>query len=245
MANAFPCFRSLVAWYGPKPALLADLISECQRRVALCLGRAFHPYELEQVHSTLISLDPPGVPRPAAIDLVGLLGFIEATGRLAMQIQVGGFADRPHAFTSREKSPYARSFVLHEGKTVIIGWPLDPVTGAHPLTLDALRRELQPFGVCHHYHRTPTDIDNDAYFRIGLYDAAAIEKRALESAEAELRRYLSERPPTIVEIAVEDLSLAISSDETLARHSTKVFSIPDAALQDPSLFELGVFELGA
>ncbi len=234
MANAFEGFRSVVAWYGSKPAPLAELISECQRRVALRLGTAFHPYAIEQIHSTLISLDPRGVPRPAAIDLTRLLCFVETSPRLPMQIQVGGFPNRPYAFTSRDQTPYARSFALHEGKAVVIGWPMNPATGAYPPGLDTLRRELESFGVRHHYHRTPTDIDNDAYFRIGLYDAAAIEPSVLEDAQAELRRYLSERAPTIVEIAVDDLSVAISSDETLAPHSTRIFSLQKAAQLNPS-----------
>ncbi len=111
---------------------------------------------------------------------------------------------------------------------MVLGWPLDRVTGEYPQMLETLRRELQRFGVMHHYHRLPTDVDNDAYFRIGLYETAAIEVAALRDAEAELRHYLATRPPTIVDITVDDLSVAISSEETLAPHSTRIAGIRDS-----------------
>ncbi len=107
MVSAATPLRTIVAWYGAKPRPLAELIIECQNRVTNQLGRCFHPYALEQVHSTLISLDPPGVPPPAPIDLNGLLDFIRATPWLPMRVQIGGFTDQPHRFTSRGQPPYA------------------------------------------------------------------------------------------------------------------------------------------
>src|SRR5689334_20479910 len=47
---------ALVAFYGPKPIRVAELIWACQEQIAERLGSVFEPYDIAQVHATIVSL---------------------------------------------------------------------------------------------------------------------------------------------------------------------------------------------
>jgi len=144
---------TLVAQYGPKPPGLAAFLRHLQNNLSASLGRAFEPYDIEQVHATLVGLEGcrvDGVIRGKrsglSIDLSGIVGFLRGDAFTAIQVRVGGYraADR-HSFRSRDEHPYLRSFSIQGGTAVAIGWPADGAQS--PDSLDRLRRSLERFGV--------------------------------------------------------------------------------------------------
>jgi len=48
---------TLVAIYGTKPARLAEVLRECQRLVANVFGDSFAPYDIDQIHATIVGLE--------------------------------------------------------------------------------------------------------------------------------------------------------------------------------------------
>jgi hypothetical protein len=129
---------------------------------------------------------------------------------------------------------------------VVIGWPVrgkpfqqPPATPSarvqearlYPFTLDAMRHAAQAYGVLHTYHRALTDIDNDLFFRIGLLvDQTSLTEKVRDSLETEARQFLSTQPPLILDIPLEQVSVALYEEDTLPRSSTRVWSLADPDL---------------
>jgi hypothetical protein len=220
---------TLVAFTGSKPGPLAGLIDSIGAQLGAALGSAYRPYAADQVHATLLGLEAlPGSPRlnrnfsaarhrSAAMDVSGLVAHVAHELRLPLSIRFGGFAPDDVPFTSRDRSPYERSFSIQADKVVLMGWPVRrrPVASVpwlYPLGLDALRREAQSFGVLHAWHAEPSAVDNDLYLRLGLLGGAAEKIRAVES---EIRQWLSARPPVIVDLVPDVLSVVSYTDATL------------------------------
>jgi hypothetical protein len=227
---------ALVAFYREKPAALGQLIQSCQEQLQRSLGSAFQPYELAQVHATILGLERIGDGlghnynfanlrgEQRTMDLAGLLDFIGTTDRLPFTVQFGGFADRAYPFTSRGRKPYARSFVIQGDKAVLMGWPVDSLAkgrAAYPHTLDELRRQGQAFNVLHKYHQTDNDVDNDLYLRLGLLETTAVPAALLATVSADLRGYLSIRQPLRATVGADELSLIAYADERLPPATTR------------------------
>lgn len=232
---------ALVAYYGEKPAPLFNLITACQQQLEQALGDAFQPYEVTQVHATILGIEQnteaPGENYNFAqhrhkrrlMDFAGLLATIRTTTSLPLTIQIGAFADRPYPFSSRGCTPYARSFTQQGDKAVLMGWPVDGGAGkgrkAYPAQLDALRRAFQPFNFLHKYHRTPQDVDNDFYFRIGLIDNSRVTAARLLTVAADLRYYLSIRQPLLLPVGREQLFFVAYQEERLPTVSTRFWPV--------------------
>lgn len=245
---------ALVALYQEKPTTLVQIISECQAQITSVAGSAFRPYDICQVHSTIVGLGMfNALPMINAyfyeyrgcqvqMDFDGLLQFLRGSGYLPFQIQIGGFQDRDYPFTSRGIRPYERSFSFRDGKAVVIGWPIrgtpnntsnsTPINPIHeariyPNTLDEIRQAVQAFGFLHRYYQSISDVDNDFYFRIGLYDIASISERMQNEIEHKLRQLLSKLEPVLIEIAMSELYIVFSEYETLPPESTLVLAVSD------------------
>jgi hypothetical protein len=123
-----------------------------------------------------------------------------------------------------------------------MGWPIrgEPISIAettsedliqesrlYPMTLDALRRAAQGFGILHGYHGALTDVDNDLFFRIGLVDEKAVPLGSIPALQQRLRQSLSQEKPFIVEITLDEVFVAAYNDNTLPRTSTDVWSVKD------------------
>jgi hypothetical protein len=243
-------FSTLVSFYGPKPAEFAELIGECQAMVSEMLGESFRPYDLRQVHCTIAALDRMGElgsynaafhelrGKRAAMDLCGLLAFLRGMGELP--IRIGGFAESAQPFLSRGQRPYRRSFGMPAGKAVIMGWPIDQIgeSAAYPPDLESLRRGLQRFGVLHRYHATETDIDNDLYLRIGLYDENAVTPAARSAIEQRVRGLLGRRAPLTLRLRPADLAFAQSDHQMLPPSATSLLPITDPSTNAHSLARL-------
>ncbi len=247
---------TIVMFYGPKPSCLATLIATCQEQVAHILGNCFHPYDIGQVHATLVSLEQ--VPGSAGfnryfytyrnqmrpMDVSGLLNFLRKGGHFPLRVQIGGFQKKDYPFTSQGQRPYERSFSIvgvEAAIPLLVGWPvlerspasevsardMEQESEDYPTTLDKIRRSVQAFNVIHRYHRTPTDIDNDFYFRIGLLHQPFPGYELRKKTEGMLREHLRTVQPIIVDITAADLSIISYRDETLPLASTQAWQIHD------------------
>src|SRR5262245_43314583 len=131
---------TLVAFYGQKPNALADLIRECQQTIAARFGRSFQPYDMLQVHATILGLEP--CPQSVnnrnlslyrgelkEMDLAGFRAFLSGDGHLPFTVQLGGFQPADDYFESRGMTPYQRSFSIQGAFAVMMGWPF---SGGYP-----------------------------------------------------------------------------------------------------------------
>lgn len=179
------------------------------------------------------------------MDFAGMLNFIRTSSLFPFRVQIGGFQVRSYAFTSQGNTPYERSFSIHENKAVLIGWPvrgeplfnhapgilgLVPESRTYPDTLDEIRRAFQNFHVLHSYHRTINDVDNDFYFRIGVFHHSSLSSVEQKETEKSIRHYLSEIKPLIIEIKISDIYVISYEDEQLPLDSTKVWSVSDPSV---------------
>src|SRR5690606_33995708 len=128
---------TLVAWYGPKEALLASLIAELEALVAKELGKLFEPYAPEQVHATVIGLETVvhherrvganfllARDVDAEIDPERALEIIQTSEHLPFALRIGGQRpDEPAEFLSRDQHPFLRSACVRGGAVVAMGWP--------------------------------------------------------------------------------------------------------------------------
>lgn len=238
---------TLVAFYGAKPPEFSDYIRSCQHMAAAALGDRFRPYDLRQVHATIIGLehheDSPGENacfrrlrgRRAAMDTRGFLDSLRAVPELPLEVQVGGYGKDDRPFLSRNATPYQRSFSIQGENAVVIGWPhrTGPVVGRAncPVTLDLLRRSAQGFGILHAYHAEETDRDNDLFFRIGLIEPGVVSTAAVQGLEQEIRRHMSRRPPLILRIGLDDLKIAVYEDERLPIGATEILGLSAPQLE--------------
>jgi hypothetical protein len=235
----------IVAFYGKKPPALAHLLEACQQQVTRALGAGFQPYDLTQMHATILGLeqieDGNGVNRNfvqvrnerRTMDVAGLLEFLRTTNILPFTVQIGGFADRPYTFTSRGRTPFARSFTIQGDRTVLMGWPANPAAkgnAAYPPSLSNLRRVGEQFHILHKYHAKSDDADNDFYLRLGLVDANGTSAGAIASASFDLRNFLSIVQPIHLTIGLDELSLVAYVDERLPSTSTRAWPLDDPTL---------------
>jgi len=236
---------TLVMLYGPKPDGLSHLITGCQKQIVEIFGDRFEPYDMHQVHATLVSLrQVPGSAganlnferyrgKQAIMDFSGLLNFFRFGGHFPFQVQIGGFEKRDYPFTSQGQTPHERSFSLLGNEIAIAlmaGWPVrkrpNGVEEKYPLLLDEMRRSFQKFNILHKYHAGVTDLDNDFYFRLG--SICQPDSFLRERVESTVKRFLSEVKPVIIEINASDVYLASFQNETLLPSSTEVWSVGDS-----------------
>lgn len=244
---------TLVALYGPKPAELSELIVECQRQIAEELNGNFRPYDLSQVHATIIGLEriigSAGLnlnfdkyrSKHGRMNFQGLLNLIREGSLLPIQVQIGGFQNRDYPFVSRGQRPFTRSFSIQGDKLVLMGWPVrgQPLANVetntltfqesriYPSVLDDIRRASQKFNVLHSYHRILTDVDNDFYFRIGLIENPPLNPLQQQNVENTISQFLGAIKPVVIDITATNIYVASYEDEILPLSSTKVWSVSD------------------
>ena len=248
---------TLISLYGEKRNDFAMLIGRCQEFARTVLDKLFTPYESTQIHGTIFGLErklgsslcnanfAKHRGRDVLMDLDGILNYLRLCGHIPLEIQIGGYGKREYPFTSRNTIPYERSFSIQGDKVVMMGWPLrgnpfqlPPTTpcgwvqeaSLYPRTLDIMRHAAQNFGVLHAYHRRLNDVDNDLFFRIGLVDPKSLTEHMVAVLEGEVRQFLSEQPPLVLEIRLDEIFVAIYEDDTLPWSSTHVWPLTDPRL---------------
>jgi hypothetical protein len=242
-----PMNLTLVAYYGDKPEPLVEFIHWCQTTVAKHIPESFRPYELDQVHATIVGLEAIrqgdavlnanyarlGEEKP--MDLTGLLDFLQRTSLLPCRIRLGGFRAREeYPFTSLGKSPYSRSFAIQSSTIVVtMGWPEQDNT--FPDTLNHLRRRFNQYNVIHKYHRLKTDIDNDLFFVLGKVESEELSQEQCENISEEIRPQIADRDPLYLDLALENLSLVAYSNPELPLTTSKRLSVTEAINNNQSL----------
>jgi hypothetical protein len=256
---------TVVALYGEKSGEFAALITHCQELGRSILGVAFRPYDPAQIHATIFGLERKIASgfynanfsrfrgRDLVMNLEGILDCLRRRGHFPMEVQIGGYGKRDYPFVSRQTCPYESSFSIQGDKVVVMGWPIrgkpfqqrpgtpsdrDQEAKLYPLTLDVLRRAAQAYGVLHAYHRGLADVDNDLFFRIGLFiDQPSLTVRLRDTLESEVRQFLSIQPPLVLEIRLEQVSIALYEDPTLPCATTRVWSLADPDLTASAILE--------
>jgi hypothetical protein len=241
---------TLVAFYGPKPESLAELVRTLQTALCSHLGAAFSAYSIEQVHGTVVGLEGRRAGAdvlnanlsqargwPCSMDIAGFIRCLGTTPRLPLRIRVGGFKQTEgYPFTSRGLHPYVRSFALRGPIAVAMGWPIKG--DLYPLSLDELRRECTEYGILHKYHEKMTDIDNDFFFVLGRVDRDSVPREKADSAEHALREMLSKHKPLDIGIGIPELSVVAYVDTQLPIASSAKYPIPMALAEVEELKSL-------
>ena len=258
-----------VALYGQKPSGLRDLINEYQDLIETETktqsGLSFKPYDLDQVHATVVGLERcigsallnlnfmKWRGRPQQMNFEGLLTYFRSCAPLPFEVQIGGFQNREYPFTSRGQKPYERSFSVQGDKAVVMGWPLcgDPAASLpvsasawvvesrrYPTVLDALRRHCQHFGILHGYHRQFTDFDNDFYFRIGIFSPSAIPQGFAQQLQSKVQQHMGNRQPEVFQVTLADIFAVSYDDETLPLRASKSWSFVDNQVNDAFIQDL-------
>ena len=231
-----PVNVALIAFYGEKPESFAALIREAQRLLK-SLGDAFCPYDLRQVHATLIGLEAHVLHDGTILNAnyqalrresrimrsADVLEVVRESSSLPLTVRIGGYrAEATYPFSSRGHHPWRRSFSIQGTRAVALGWPVDGAV--YPPSLDAFRREMNRANVLHKYHAEPGDIDNDLFFVLGTVRPDGAEPPRLEAMEQRLREFLS---GTSVELDVDrdDLQIVGYVDPMLPPASTVRYAL--------------------
>ena len=232
---------TLVALFGRKPAVVAEFIHKAQELLHKDLGDAFTPYELEQVHATIIGLEGQRLSggavvntnyltfqrTPAPMDLDRAIAIVR--GSKPIRIRVGGFREgAAYPFKSRTEHPFNRSFVIDTGKQTAhaMGWPVESDT--YPASLDRLRRSLNEANIFHKYHRRSEDTDNDFFFVLGRVQPERATRNALEHVTRSLRERMAS---TELHIDIDPACLSIVGYDDPALPPGSSIRIPLARAQ--------------
>jgi hypothetical protein len=242
---------SLVAFYGktPKPHALSDLIGQIQDLLAGERRLDFVPYELEQIHATVVGLEGSrvgqwiissnwveqrGVVR--LLDLKALINIVQSSKHLPVSVQLGGFdVAREYSFSSRGLHPGVRSFSIQGRIAVTMGWPVGD--GTFPPSIDLFRRELARAGALHKYHSSDGEVDNDFFFVIGQLERRNRNRTAVTEVQEKARSLLSSRRIDI-SLRPDDLSLVAYEETTLAPGRTHQFTLDEVAADPQRVIDL-------
>lgn len=235
---------TLVAYYRFKPRPLMKLIETSQRRLKQWWGNAYLPYELDQIHATIVGLEghrannktqrssPTNIGNQGAeIALSQALTYLKDTPLLPLQIRIGGFQEQgSFGFSSRGATPFSRSFSFQDDTAIIIGWPVSADT--FPNTLFLLRKSFEQFGIFHKYNMNG-EVDNDLYFVLGHLRDNDIPVEVLGATARQLRQYISRHPLTI-RLSADDLWLVKYESPSLLPSSSLCWQVTKVA-QDQDL----------
>ena len=238
---------TLVAFYGTKPESFSRLIRLCQERISQSLRHGFIPYQVEQVHATLVGLegcrigdtivnknflDHRGERR--LMNFSALLELLRSKQFPHIQLRIGGYkAGENLGFDSRGKHPYERSFAIRGETAVAMGWP---VNRSRPL--DCLRRSFTEVNVLHKEHRTETDVDDDFYFVLGRVDKRVATDEGIKEVHDELRQMLANIKPVELLLTPESLSIVAYLDTQLPLNTSRVFDLMKSGVDGPTLVRL-------
>ena len=231
---------SLVAFYGDKPTELVNLINRLQTCLTnhSCLQDKFVPYQIEQVHGTVIGCeawktDSGIVDRwfkvrrneTQYIDLPGLSNYLTQI-ELPLTIRFGGYNPQTnYNFLSRGQHLSDRSFQLQPADNntipVLIGWSWK--NNSVTLAIDNLRRSFQQFGLLHKYHANLDSVDNDFYLRLGTLETT-LSVAEINSIAADLCDLLSAFTVSIP-LSLNNLAFAKYQDLQRTPETTKVFPV--------------------
>jgi hypothetical protein len=223
---------SLVAFYGTKPSQLVDYLLWCQELLCAEVSVGFKPYEIDQIHATIVGIEGRyvagqpanenflqlGLIRP--MNLPGAIKFLHHASEIPFQCRLGGFRrGQEYGFRSFGRHPFERSFEIQDSGTVLVlGWPFVGETVSKALF--TLRQRLKSFNILHKYHMTQTEEDNDCYFVLGKVDIDSVNPSGYESASRTIRGKIAASKPTLLTIDRDCLSFVCYTDRRLPTSSS-------------------------
>ena len=230
---------SLVAFYGEKPIELRRLITNLQGYLARHLQDKFVPYELGQVHGTIIGCEGCKTSQGLVsrwfkerrdatryINFFDLIDCLQQQVNLPLTIRFGGYNRQAnYDFLSRDEHLYDRSFQLQPAGEqtipVLIGWSWENnnVTAA----IDELRRSFQQFGLLHKYHANSHSVDNDFYMRLGTIKTQ-LSIAEIKAISANIRQRLA-RQAIDLPLRLQDLAFVQYQDLELPPTKTRTIPI--------------------
>lgn len=227
---------TLVSHYGEKPPALAEQIADLQRALAQELGDAFVPYDVRQVHATVIGLEGTRIGKrirndnflrmrndTRVIDFDPMLAWLRDPTFPKFAAQVGGFRSGVnYPFTSQGRHPSLRSFSIQGERAVAMGWPR--AEDGFPPVLGELRLGFERFGILHKWHQREGVLDNDLFFVLGHCRAA--DPEANRRVEESVRERMAERAQ-LVPVGLDSLSFVAYSDPTLPLAGSRAFRVND------------------
>lgn len=207
---------TLVSFYGKKPEALKSFIVACQDKVLETIGGSFLPYEIDQVHGTIIGLEGTrdagkiknanfegSLAKERWVDPVELLAFLQSNKLRTIGVKIGGYSPVFKEFSSRGEVPFKRSFSIRGDIVVIMGWSLAAEKGRY--LLDNYRRSFNEVNVLHKWHRRPAEIDDDFYLVLGR--VRSLDEEAKVHLVDIMRHYLSTQ--NSINVAIEKKHLSI------------------------------------
>ena len=231
---------TLVAYYGNKPPLIAELISDAISELGSLLGNGFVPYDMQQVHGTIIGLEGCRTGQyiintnyaelcneSRTMDLKAALQILKEKSLLSFDVTVGGFIDGgSYSFTSRDFVPYMRSFSIQGKNAVAMGWPYN--NGNYSKSINQLRRAFNAANILHKYHCSPDVEDNDFFFVLGRIVKEKIDPIQLLEAQGRLRALFAAYKPVSVPISRNSLSIVAYIDEKLTPETSFSYTLDEA-----------------
>ena len=234
---------SLIAFYGAKDLALRQLILNLQQLLLQQFKNDFVPYEINQVHATIIGCE--GFIAKAGIinkwfyelrkevkyiEYPDLINYFCSCNLLPVNISFGGYQlQKNYQFLSRKQHPTNRSFQIQKAAKnlflpVLIGWSLKEETITTDIEL--IRKDLQQFNYLHKYHKSAQDIDNDLYLRIGtIKQISSLD--SIPAIQKQIVNYLQAISPTIIPLNLKNLALVKYQDVSLPISTTKIYSLTD------------------
>jgi hypothetical protein len=233
---------SLVAYYGKKPLALQQLILELQQLLQETFATNFIPYELEQVHATIIGCE--GIKTEKGIinqwfytlrnevkyiNYPGLFDYFFKENILPLDIYFGGYNPNiNYQFLSRTQHPSDRSFQLQKSAEntlvpVLMGWSRE--NKVITPKIEQIRRDLQQFNCLHKYHQFSQDIDNDFYLRLGTI--AGNFTPDFINIQQKINYYLQKATQSKISLDRANLAFVKYQDLTLPITTTEVYSLFD------------------
>lgn len=232
---------SLVALYGNKPPHLTNCIQQLQSYLSAQLQEQFEPYQLEQIHGTIIGYK--GVKTDKGIlsqwfweyrdeekyiNLSASIDYIHNTNLLPLKIGFNGYQPNfNYGFFSQNKSLFERSFQFINNFAVLIGWPVQEEQIV--LDLYKLRLGFQQFNLLHKYHRKADSLDNDFYMALGILKVKPSDEK-LRVIENEIRNKLKASSSLYVFVDLKNISFVRYQDPTLPLATTKIVLFQEASV---------------
>jgi hypothetical protein len=147
-----------------------------------------------------------------------------------LQARIGWACSSKEAeFHTFDRSPYEGTFYISgSGPAMLTGWPVEgPLQlRTYPRHLYTFRRAAEEAGFLDKYHcgDKPYWKDDDFFIRVGTF-SENLSVDQLQEIEESVRRFLSIRPPTVVDVGIEDISIVLYRDSSLKQENV-ISSIP-------------------
>jgi hypothetical protein len=241
---------TLVSYYGEKSGKVLEFIRCCQDELSRLLLSAFRPYEVEQVHATIIGLEGCRLGGKIRNENFGtfyqeerfmsageLLDVLRSNDFPSFDIRIGGYRHHEdYGFLSQSRHPYLRSFSVQGSIAVAMGWPYDEEQYSD--VLERLRRRFNELNILHRWHRKPSDEDNDFYFVLGRVDRRFVSDIQIKQVEEQMRLFLTGVNDLKIPVTKDALSIVGFLDTQLPPQTSVSFKIGDAELTESRLLKL-------